>query len=177
MPTPRLSHSHDLRVLFVVGDEDELGDMASALGRLRAQFAESGLAHQLSSIAIPGEGHLIEPPFTPQTTIAPWVNRDRSDPYKLAFTGTLQLYGGSPGHLQCRRGRRGGREGCCREARRGPSGGLAADASLPGCPPQACPRQALTLLFLISFPASSTHLLSCLWWLCAQAMAPQKRRQ
>lgn len=92
-PRPILHHKHDNPILFVVGELDTYG---SSLDDVMEQLRMSGKKN-VSKVIIEGQGHFIEPPYTPMCTSTSAFRSGTTksdDPYKCLRDDVLQEWGG-----------------------------------------------------------------------------------
>jgi dienelactone hydrolase len=101
---PVLSHKHDNPILFLVG---ELDLYSSSVDDVIDQLRKSGKKN-VSKVTIAGQGHFIEPPYTPACTVATAFRTGTTksnDPYMRIMDDLLQEWGGSyenngPGQIE-----------------------------------------------------------------------------
>lgn len=93
-PRPLLRHKHDTPIMFLVG---ELDLYTSVIDDTIDQLKRSGKKNVFKR-AIEGQGHLIEPPYTPAcvaiTSILKNKNRESKDPYDFVVDNLRQEWGG-----------------------------------------------------------------------------------
>uniref|UniRef100_A0A914VLS3 BAAT/Acyl-CoA thioester hydrolase C-terminal domain-containing protein n=1 Tax=Plectus sambesii TaxID=2011161 RepID=A0A914VLS3_9BILA len=63
---PLLTHTHDNHILLMIGDDEISFNASDVVDDIIDQWHRSGKKN-IHKMVIPGEGHLIEPPYTPLT--------------------------------------------------------------------------------------------------------------